>query len=172
MKALAGFVAVIWCGILFAAEGPVLPARYLEDQTYFEGNWIGEGNIGDATVVIKFTASWVPGKHSLILHGTTRRGKGAKEVVEWTLLSGCDVSTQEMVDCSFGSDGTSSVTRWKSLSADEQVGKESGIQDGKPYSVECKAVKKGSDRWTFSSTTVDGKPLKIEYRREPATKTN
>ncbi|MHB0958897.1 MAG: hypothetical protein ACYC0X_14865 [Pirellulaceae bacterium] len=63
------------------------------------------------------------------------------------------------------------MTRWKSLSADEQVGKESGIHEGKPYSVECKAVKEGADHWTFSSTTVDGKPLTIKYRRERAAKT-
>jgi hypothetical protein len=32
--------------------------------------------------------------------------------------------------------------------------------------MECRAVKHGLDRWTFSSTTDDGKPVKIEYRRE------
>jgi hypothetical protein len=166
MSAIAVLVAVVWSGVFAAAEEPVFPAQYLQEQKYFEGSWIGEGNVGDAAVITKFTAVWVPGKQGLLLHGTTQRGKDANDVVQWTLLSGCDVSTGEMVDCSFASDGVSSVTRWKSVSADEQVGKESGIQDGKPYTMECRAVKHGPDHWTFSGTTEDGKTVKIEYHRE------
>lgn len=170
MRVLAALVSVVFGGVSFAAEAEIFPSTYIQEQTYFQGNWIGQGNIGDDAVTIKFMARWVPGKHGLLIQGSTRRNEGAAEVVQWTLLSGCDVSTKEMVDCSFASDGTSSVTRWKSLSADEQAGKETGIQDGKPYSVECKAVKKGPDHWTYSGTTVDGKAVKIEYRRVPAEK--
>jgi hypothetical protein len=170
MKMLAALVSVVLGGVSFAAEAKVFPSSYIQEQTYFEGNWIGEGSIGDDAVTIKFTARWVPGRQGLLLQGSTRRNEGAAKAVRWTLLSGCDVSTKEMVDCSFSSDGGSSVTRWRVLSASEQAGKETGIQDGKPYTVDCKAVKKGPEHWTYSSTTMDGKPVKIEYRRVPAEK--
>ena len=170
MRVIAALFSVVLAGVSFGADGEVFPNSYIQEQTHFQGNWIGEGNIGDDAVTIKFTARWVPGKQGLLIQGSTRRNQGAAKPVQWTLLSGCDVSTKEMVDCSFASDGGSAVTRWKTLSADEQSGKETGIQDGKPYSVDCKAVKKGPDHWTFSSTTADGKPVKIEYRRAPAEK--
>ena len=170
MRLLAAVVLVVLGGASFAAEAEVFPSSYIQEQTYFQGNWIGEGNIGDDAVTIKFLARWVPGKQGVLIQGSTRRSQGTAKPVQWTLLSGCDVSTKEMVDCSFASDGGFSVTRWKSDSADEQAGRETGIQEGKPYNVECKAVKKGPDHWTFTGTTADGKPIKIEYRRVPAEK--
>lgn len=170
MRMIAALALVVLGGVSVAAEADVFPSRYMEDQTYFEGSWVGEGNIGDDAVTIRFRARWIPGKHGLAIHGSTLRNDGSSKAVRWTILSGCDVSTGEMVDCFFAANGTSSVTRWKSLSADEQTGKETGIQDGKPFTAECKAVKKGPDHWTYSSATTDGHPVKIEYRRAPAEK--
>lgn len=163
MRVLAAAIALFTAGAALGAEKPALPERYLQDQAFFAGHWRGTGNIGDDQATIEFTGRWAPGKHCLVLHGTT--SIAGKPPVKWSLLSGCDGKTEEMVDCSFGADGTWSVTRWKSLSADEQQGTETGIRDGESYSLECRAIKHGRDAWSYTSTTPDGKPVKIEYQR-------
>ncbi|MHB8897517.1 MAG: hypothetical protein ACYC6Y_02080 [Thermoguttaceae bacterium] len=163
MRFLAATILFFLAASALAAEKPALPAAYLQEQSPFAGRWRGTGTSGDDQVTTEFNARWVPGKHCLILHGTTRKGK--QPPVQWSILSGCDASTGEMIDCCFGTDGFSSVTRWKSVTESEQTGTETGLDHGKPFSVPCKAVKHGPDAWTFSSTNLEGKPVVIEYKR-------
>lgn len=150
--------------VAFAADESVLPEKYMQEQNFFAGRWIGTQTVGgkeDAT--IEFRARWVPGKHCLILDGNTRK-KGEKPV-KWSLLSGCDTTTGEMVDCYFDTAGNSGVTRWKTVSDTEQEGIDTGIENGNPYSVKCRAVKHGPDAWTLFSETPNGESLKTECQR-------
>ncbi len=163
MRAFACLFVVLMAGLVFADEETALPQQYLQEQEFFEGHWIGEGNIGDDAARIEFRARWAPGKHALVIHGTTRRGGKNAKPVHWSLLSGCEGET--MVDCSFGSDGDTSVTRWSTKSPKQQDGVETRCEDGEECTVDCRAVKDGKDKWTYTSKTSDGKSIKIEYHR-------
>jgi hypothetical protein len=70
-----------------------------------------------------------------------------------------------MVDCSFSSDGGASITRWTTKSPEKQEGTDTRWEDGKQYEAQCEAVKEGRNRWTFISTTAEGKPIKMVYDR-------
>ncbi len=163
MRLTFAILALSLATTAIAAEDSVFPKQYLEEQEFFAGQWTGTGVAGDDAEKTVFRARWAPGKHCLVLQGVTRRKN--QEPVKWSILSGCDIATGEMVDYYFDANGVSCVTRWKTISKTEQVGTEIGIQDGKPYSVECKAVKHGPDAWTFLSKTLDGKDIEVEYKR-------
>jgi len=163
MRTLACLLTLLMTGIVFAADESPFPGHYVQEQEFFAGHWIGEGNIGDDPARIEFRARWAPGNHALVLHGTTRLGGNTAKPVPWTLLSGCQGDT--MVDCSFGADGDTSITRWTTKSPDRQDGVDARCEDGKHYEAQCQAVKEGKDKWTFTSTTSDGKPIKMAYQR-------
>jgi hypothetical protein len=163
MRVLSSLMVAVLCGAAWSAEPTGLPAEYIAEQEFFVGQWRGSGHVGDDEVTIELTARWAPGKHALMIQGKTTRSGQRPE--RWSLLSGCDASTGDMVDVSFGVHGSMFETRWKTVSETKQVGTEKGIQDGNVLTVQCEAVKHGPDAWTYSSTTGDGKPIKIEYRR-------
>lgn len=165
MRAFACLSVVLLTGLVFADDEAALPQHYLQEQGFFEGHWIGEGNIGDDAARTEFRAKWTPGKQALVIHGTTRRGDADAKPVQWTILSGFDSESQQMVDCFFGSDGSKAVTRWTTKSPNQQDGVETSHADGKEYDTDCKALKDGDDKWTFTSTTPDGKPVEIVYER-------
>ena len=147
---------------------PNIPKDVLTSMDYYVGKWKGEGNDDGAALKIQFTTRWVPGKHCTIMNSRSKTPDG---VVQGTLVSGWDALNKEVVDVSYGADGSSSVERWKIASPTVEEATSTGVNaSGKPTKATFRIERRGPDEFILKITgRVEGdekKPdLVMEYVR-------
>ena len=147
---------------------PNIPKEILASMEYFVGKWKGEGNEGGTVVREQVTGRWAPGKHCTILNARSRTPNGFVQV---TLLSGWDALHKEVVDFSYGSDGSHSIERWKIASPTVEEATSAGVSaSGKPTKAVFRIEKRSQDEFILKITErVEGDQRKpdivIEYTR-------
>ncbi len=145
---------------------PNVPKEVLESMDYYVGRWKGEGT--EAGTKYQFTARWAPGKHCTIFNARIRTPDG---VVQSTLISGWDAREEQVVDFSYGSDGSHSAERWTLASPTVEEAISTGVSaSGKRTKANFRIEKRGSDEFVLRITDrVEGdarKPdIAIEYTR-------
>ena len=150
-----------------AAE-PNIPSDVIESLGYYVGEWKSERTENGRIHASQFTAEWMPGKYCTILRGKVQSPDGDRQ---FTLLSGWDVLTKEVVDYSYGSDGSQSMERWKIVSPTVEESTSTGVSvDGKPTSATYRIEKKGSDLFIQTITNRkegdESKPdVVLEYKK-------
>jgi hypothetical protein len=148
------------------ADKPNLPEEAKKAIGYYVGNWRGEWTENGEMYVNELSVKWVEGKHCTVLTSTTTSPKG---VSHGTLLSGWDAVNKEIVDCSFESDGSHSIERWKIVSPTVEEAKSTGVSaQGRPMEAAFRIQKKDKDKFTITVTNRkeggQSKPdLTVEY---------
>jgi hypothetical protein len=135
------------------ADEPNIPKDAIKAIGYYVGDWRAERTEDGEKRVDEFTVKWVRGQYCTILTSTTTTPKG---VSKGTLLSGWDALNKEIVDFSYGSDGSHSIERWKVVSSTVEEATSIGVNaDGKRTTAAFRIEKK--DRSNFTLTIADCK---------------
>ena len=142
-----------------------LPEAYLKEQQYFIGTWSGKGKVGQVTVQAECSAQWAPGGHCLAFNGFTWVQGQRQNVLHWTFVSGWDPLKKQIVSCGFFSNGGSFTASWTIKSDTQHEGEETGITGTKEFRAKSTMMKNGPAEWTYSTTTADGEPIEICYRK-------
>ena len=147
---------------------PNVPKEILAAMDYYVGKWKGEGNEAGVPLKLQITTRWAPGKHCTIMNGRIRTSEG---VVKGTLLSGWDAQNKQVVDYSYGSDGSFGIERWTIASPKVEEATSTGVSaSGKSTRAVFRIEKRSPDEFLLKITErVEGDARKpdivIEYTR-------
>lgn len=150
------------------ADSPNIPKEALDAIGYYVGDWRAEWTEDGGKCVDEFTVKWVRGKYCTILTETVMKPKGS---FQSTLLSGWDAVNREIADCSFASDGSHSIERWKILSPTVEEARSTGVNaQGQSTESTYRIEKKSHDEMIVKITNRkeggQSKPdLVFEYKR-------
>ncbi|MBM4095041.1 MAG: hypothetical protein FJ276_37380 [Planctomycetes bacterium] len=164
----SAFLVMATSVLLGQTDKTGIPDDAANSLGYYVGTWQGEWKENDAVHSVQFTISWERGRHCTIARG---RVKGPDSEIRVTLLSGWDALNREVVDFSYGSDGSHSIERWKIASSTVEEAVSTGASgSGKPTQAIIRTEKEGPDKFTQRITGRregdESKPdILIEFRR-------
>ena len=121
---LSGAVLLAASIVVGQATEPNIPKEVVESLGYYVGEWKSERTENGQVHTSQFTTEWVPGKYCTIIRGKVQSPDGG---MQSTLLSGWDALTKEVVDYSYGSDGSQSMERWKIVSPTVEEATSTGV---------------------------------------------
>jgi hypothetical protein len=144
-----------------------VPEEILASLKYYHGEWSFEWTEDEGTFAGKMVCRPAPGKHCTIGNSRTKTPDG---MVRSTMVSGWNIHKKQVVDASFGSDGSCFMYCWTIKSPTLEEGTEIGVtSDGKAEKSKVRIEKKpDSYKWIETERTRGGESLpdlEIEVHR-------
>lgn len=135
----------------FAQEAMPVPEDVVKELQFFVGDWKAEGTTVDSKLDARFSASWEPGKHCVLVRYAGTIGYTPFYATE---LYGWDNSAKAITVTSFFSHGVLEDIRYKRVSEAKYTGTYKGSAWGEPFEAECSIEKDGPDKWAFRATNL------------------